>query len=185
MVKKIFEAPPEQHYIFGIDNTKRPTQKKLIQAISDGIGTGLVESIDIPLEYAPVHPKQTPLNLHLDWKKFVMLNIKAQPSTLFVQESKEDGEEGEGAEEGAEEGGFNWHCKSGLAANIQRVKEEFCKERGLKPFKIGISGKPCSGKSFYAAQLAKHYGVPHIHKEQVLHDIQNWNKVKEEEYHFR
>ena len=56
--------------------------------------------------------------------------------------------------------------------NIQRVKEEFCKERGLKPFKIGISGKPCSGKSFYAAQLAKHYGVPHIHKEQVLHDIQ-------------
>ncbi len=42
MVKKIFEAPPEQQYIFGIDNTKKPSQKKLIQAISDGIGTGLV-----------------------------------------------------------------------------------------------------------------------------------------------
>lgn len=84
MVKKIFEAPPETKYIFGIDNTKRPTQKKLIQAISDGIGTGLVESVDIPMEYAPVHPKQTPLNLHLDWKKFVMLNIKALPSKIFV-----------------------------------------------------------------------------------------------------
>jgi len=57
MVKKIFEAPPEQQYIFGIDNTKKPTQKKLIQAISDGIGTGLVESVDIPLDYAQVHPK--------------------------------------------------------------------------------------------------------------------------------
>ena len=56
MVKKIFEAPPERQYIFGIDNTKKPTQKKLIQAISDGIGTGLVESIDIPVEYNPVHP---------------------------------------------------------------------------------------------------------------------------------
>lgn len=174
MVKKIFEAPPEVKYIFGIDNTKRPTQKKLIQAISDGIGTGLVESIDIPMEYTPVHPKQTPLNLHLDWKKFVMLNIKALPSKIFVPDVEgAGGEDGEGeADEGAgDEGGFVWHCKNGLAGNIQRVKEEFCKERGLKPFKIGISGKPCSGKSFYAAQLAKHYDVPHIHKEQVLHDI--------------
>ena len=42
MIKKISETPPEQQYIFGIDNTKKPTQKKLIQAISDGIGTGLV-----------------------------------------------------------------------------------------------------------------------------------------------
>ena len=189
MVKKIFEAPPEAKYIFGIDNTKRPTQKKLIQAISDGIGTGLVESTDIPMEYAPVHPKQTPLNLHLDWKKFVMLNIKARPSRIFVPDGAGggEGEEGEeGNEGGAEdEGGFQWHCKNGLAANIQRVKEEFCKERGLKPFKIAVSGKPCSGKSFYAAQLAKHYGVPHIHKEQVLSDIQNWNAEKEAEYHHR
>lgn len=186
MVKKIFEAPPEQKYIFGIDNTKKPTQKKLIQAISDGIGTGLVESNDIPLEYAAVHPKQTPLNLHLDWKKFVMLNIKAKPSPIFVQESNTpEGEEAEAEEEGGDDGGFKWHCKGGLAANIQQVKEEFCKERGLKPFKIAITGKPCSGKSFYAAQLAKHYGVPHIHKEQVLADIQNWNAEKEAEYKFR
>ena len=185
MVKKIFEAPPEQSYIFGIDNTKRPTQKKLIQAISDGIGTGLVESVDIPIEYAPVHPRQTPLNLELDvdWKKFVMLNIKAKPSKIFVPDgdgAAEDGEEG-----GGDEGGFQWHCKSGLATNIQLVKEEFCKKRGLKPFKIAISGKPCSGKSYYAQQLAEHYGVPHIHKEQVLDDIQNWNKEKEKEYNHR
>lgn len=183
MVKKISEAPPaEQQYIFGIDNTKRPTQKKLIQAISDGIGTGLVESVDIPLEYAAVHPKQTPLNLDLDWKRFVMLNIKAQPSKLFVPQAEgaaEEGEEGDGGD------GFNWHCKSGLAANIQRVKEEFCKERGLKPFKIGVNGKPCSGKSYFAAQLAQHYGVPHIHKQQVLHDIQNWNKEKEAQWRHR
>lgn len=107
MVKKIFEAPPEQKYIFGIDNTKKPTQKKLIQAVSDGIGTGLIEPNDIPLEYANVHPKQTPLNLHLDWKKFVMLNIKAKPSTIFVQDGGAAGDD-EGADEdaAADEGGF-------------------------------------------------------------------------------
>lgn len=137
MVKKIFEAPPEQQYIFGIDNTKKPTQRKLIQAISDGVGTGLVESIDIPLNYEPAHPKLTPLNLHLDWRRFVMLNIKAKPSKIFVPPSAEgDGDDGgDGAE-----GDFTWHCKSGLAVNIQRVKEEFCKERGLKPFKVLTTG---------------------------------------------
>ena len=128
MIKKISEAPPEQQYIFGIDNTKKPTQKKLIQAISDGIGTGLVESVDIPLEYTAVHPKQTPLNLNLDWKRFVMLNIKARPSKIFVPQ-KEEGDEGEeeGGEGDGNDGGFEWHCKSGLAANIQEVKKEFCK----------------------------------------------------------
>ena len=185
MVKKIFEAPPEQQYIFGIDNTKRPTQRKLIQAISDGIGTGLVESCDIPLENLPVHPKQTPLNLLQDWKKFVMLNIKARPSRIFVPEQDAPAG-GEDEEEAApDEGGFQWHCKNGLAANIQLVKEEFCKKRGLKPFKIAISGKPCSGKSYYGAKLAQHYDVPHIHKEQVLSDIQGWNKEKEAEYRHR
>ena len=181
MVKKIFEAPPEQQYIFGIDNTKKPSQKKLIQAISDGIGTGLVESVDIPLEYAPIHPKQTPLNLNLDWKRFVMLNIKAKPSKIFVAETEGAGEADEDAEP-ADDGSFQWHCKGGLAANIQLVKEEFCKDRGLKPFKIAVSGKPASGKSYFAAQLAKHYDIPHIHKEQVMHDIQNWNKEKEAIY---
>ena len=55
----------------------------------------------------------------------------------------------------------------------------------MKPFKISVIGKPCSGKSYYSAQLAKHYGVPHIHKEQVLTDIQNWNSEKEAEYKHR
>lgn len=114
MVKKVYESKPERHYIFGIDNTKKPTQKRLITAISQGVGTGLCEETDIPVEFAPVHPNKTPLQLDLDWRKFLLLNIKVKPSTLFVL--------GEAAPEGedapAEEGDFNWHCKGGLAANI-------------------------------------------------------------------
>ena len=44
-----------------IDNTRRPTQKKLISAISNGIGTGLVESIDYPDNIKKQHPRKTPL----------------------------------------------------------------------------------------------------------------------------
>ncbi len=48
-----------------------------------------------------------------------MLNIKAKPSSLFVPD------EDPTAEEGGEPPGdvdFPWHCKAGIAANIQLVK---------------------------------------------------------------
>jgi len=173
MVKKIYETKPERQYIFGIDTTKKPTQKKLIAAISNGIGTGLIEQTDIPVQFAKVHPNKTPLQLDLDWRKFLLLNIKALPSPLFAgSEEPAEGEE-------AGEGDFPWHCKKGLAGNIQLVKEEFCKHRGLKPFKIALTGKPCTGKSHFSAQLAQHYNVPHIHSEAVLKDIEHWQDEKE------
>lgn len=184
MVKKVFESKPEKQYIFGIDNTKNPRQKRLVQAISEGIGTGLVESIDIPPSFDAVHPTRTPLQLDLDWRKFLLMNIKARPSTLFVAaDAPVGGEEEEG--DLGDEGDFKWYCKSGLAVNIQLVKEEFCKERNLKPFKVAILGKPFTGKSFYAKQLADHYNVPHIHARSVLNDIENFDKAKREEYEHR
>lgn len=65
--------------------------------------------------------------------------------------------------------------------NIQKVKEEFCKERGLKPIKIFITGPPASGKTKYAKQIAEHYNITHISMEKFLDEIVNWNKEKEEE----
>ena len=69
MVRKVFESKPERKYIFGIDNTQKPTQKKLIQAISSGVGTGLVESVDIPIQFPTVHARQTPLKLDAYWER--------------------------------------------------------------------------------------------------------------------
>jgi adenylate kinase family enzyme len=61
MVFKVFEKKPERKYIFAVDNNLKPTQKKLISAISNGIGTGLVESQDIPENFKKAHPKLTPI----------------------------------------------------------------------------------------------------------------------------
>jgi hypothetical protein len=118
MVKKIYESKPERKYIFAIDNNKKPTQKKLITAISNGIGTGLVESIDIPETFKMAHPKMTPIQLDLDWKKSLLLDLFVTPSSLFIKEEVAGG----GGEDGEEGGGdvleLNWHCKSGMAENI-------------------------------------------------------------------
>lgn len=178
MVKKIYETKPtlpDKQYIFAVDNTRKPQQKRLIAAISNGIGTGLLESVDYPdpEHMKKAHPKKTPLHLlQADWRIPLMLNLRVKPSSLFV-----GGGEGE---EGGDSVDFNWHCKSGLALNIQTVKEEFCKKRGLKPFKILIAGPPGAGKSFYGRQIAEHYNVPHIHIKAMIHDIEHWNKEKEE-----
>ena len=51
MVKKIYESKPplpDKQYIFAVDNTKKNSQKRLIASISNGIGTGLLESVDYP-----------------------------------------------------------------------------------------------------------------------------------------
>ena len=45
-----------------------------------------------------------------------------------------------------------------------------------------MTGKPCTGKSHFSEQLAKHYNVPHIHTAQVLKDIQHWQDEKEANY---
>lgn len=43
-VRKVVERPPKQNYIFAIDSTPKPTQRKIIESISKGIGTGKVKA---------------------------------------------------------------------------------------------------------------------------------------------
>lgn len=126
MVKKISESKPDRKYIFAVDNNKKPTQKKIVSSISNGIGTGLVESIDIPEQFKTSHPKVTPIQLDLDWKKSLLLDLKVTPSSLFISGKDEPAAEGEDPPE--EDGDIltmDWHCKSGLSVNIQQVKKEF------------------------------------------------------------
>jgi hypothetical protein len=83
-VLKIFDKKPERQYIFAVDNNQKQAQKKLIQSISNGIGTGLTESQDVPDQFKKAHPKMTPIQLDLDWKKSLLLDLKVQPSSLFI-----------------------------------------------------------------------------------------------------
>jgi hypothetical protein len=41
----VIENVKEHPYIFAIDQTPNPTQKRIMQAISKGIGTGLIQQV--------------------------------------------------------------------------------------------------------------------------------------------
>ena len=177
IVKAIYEKKPPRKYVFAVDNNKKPMQKKLVAAISNGIGTGLIESVDVPQTFKQAHPKMTPIQLDLDWKKSLLLDLDVIPSSLFV---KDDPKPVEGEEPPAEEESENyipikWLCKPGLPASINLIKKEFENARGLRPIKIVVTGPPCCGKSFYSEDLASHYNVPHIHMKKLLTDLMSWD----------
>jgi len=115
-----------------------------------------------------------------------MLDLMVTPSSLFIKADVPQAaaaDDGEGGEEGdGELIEMEWLCKSGLPKMISLVKEEFAKERNLRPVKILVMGPPCAGKSFYAEQIAEHYNIPHIHMEKMLQELLSWDQEKDDRY---
>jgi len=113
-----------------------------------------------------------------------MLDLMVTPSSLFIKADVPQAaaaDDGEGGEEGdGELIEMEWLCKSGLPKMISLVKEEFAKERNLRPVKILVMGPPCAGKSFYAEQIAEHYNIPHIHMEKMLQELLSWDQEKDD-----
>jgi adenylate kinase len=99
LVKKIYEAKPEQKYIFGIDNTDDRRQRSLIQAISSGIGTGKIESkeyqVDEIIRFA------SRLELADKPNSTLSIDLNLTPSPLMVAPAE--------GEEEAEPVEFPWH----------------------------------------------------------------------------
>ena len=146
-----------KQYIFAIDRTSRPTQKKLIEGISRGIGTGKTNDRGIDA-YS---------HLPIDQKEFLMINLKMRASDAF-----KDGEVPEDAAEEADEIAkklkFPWHCEKGIIENIRRLNEEFNTNRGLHPVKIFITGPPASGKTYYSERIANYYNIPRVHAKELV-----------------
>lgn len=47
-------------------------------------------------------------------------------------------------------------------ANLERVTDEFCRWRNLRPIRLMLSGPPAAGKTKFASTLAETYGLLHI-----------------------
>ena len=140
ITKYVVDSKPETHYIFGIDNTKDRRQVSIIRAISEGIGTGLVEAVK-------------PSGLH--WEEFLSVNVWMKPSGLLVPE-----------EEGVPP--IEWHSLNGIHGNIYKLNAEFNSSRGLRPIKVFVSGPPASGKSHFSKNVSEEYNIPHIRVKNLI-----------------
>lgn len=161
LIKKVYETKPEQKYIFAIDNTEDRRQKSLIQAISSGLGTGKVESKEYQVDEMVRFTSRLELADRPNSTLSIDLNLK--PSPLMVAPT--DQEDAEPVE-------FEWHCEKGLAHNIKKVKDEFCKVNNLVPIKICINGPPLSGKTYFGEKLADHYNVPLINLKTLIPELE-------------
>ena len=103
-VEKIIEKKPDLPYLLALDHNPKPTQKKIIEAISKGIGTGFVES--------------TPPDREKVYIGELTLNLRMKPSTIFMKIEEE--EAAIEVEEGSEvvKFKFDWHSKDGIQKSI-------------------------------------------------------------------
>lgn len=155
LVKRIVVDNPKEHpYIFAIDRTNRPTQKRLVKSISKGIGTGLFQC----------DKEATPGTAD----DFLSINLKMKSSDALKDgEVPEDLPEHIDPEEYALAQKFPWHCEKGIVKNIISLNNEFNTFRGLNPVKMFVTGPPASGKTYYSGELAKYYNIPQISVKQL------------------
>jgi adenylate kinase len=143
-----------KNYIFAVDKTKKPNQKRLIKAVSRGVGTGKYQEIDV---------NTVPETMY--WREFMLINLKMRSSSIFKKLPVPQDDEGNEKELNEEEEkllGFEWHCREGIWGTAKQLNEEFNVARNLIPVKIMVTGPPASGKSYYSDQITKNYDIPHI-----------------------
>jgi len=150
VTKKIIENKMAKDYIFAIDKTKRPSQKRLVKSISNGIGTG---------KWKNFTPNE--ISKSIIWKDFLTINLKMKSSDVFRDLDPPAGEE-EPTEEELAKFKFPWHCEKGIVENAQMLNVEFNGARDLVPVKLFITGPPASGKTFYSQKIEEYYNIPRV-----------------------
>lgn len=95
LVRKIVYNRPESYYVFALDKTKNPTQKRLVNSIAKGMGAKETVSV----AYDDVKKQE--------WAEFLTLDLKMRASDVLKDD--EPPEDAENPEELAEQLKFPWH----------------------------------------------------------------------------
>jgi adenylate kinase len=122
----------KQQYLFAVDQAKRQTQRKVVKAISGGMGSGLTKNVEL----SDV--------IDEEWSEYLNLDLRIKTSKVFADATFWHCREG-----------IN-------KRTMTMLNQEFNLFRGLFPLKLFITGPPASSKTHYAHLLSELYGVPHI-----------------------
>jgi adenylate kinase len=156
-----------KEYIFCVDRTKKPTQKRIITSISKDIGTGKVKNCE-----------KDEISDSILWKDFMAINLKMKTSDVFKDKDPPEGEE---EEVDASKFKFPWHCEKGIVADAKKLNIEFNEARDLKPVKVFVTGPPASGKTFYSGDINSYYNIPRVCVKELTDQAFKMGKTEEEE----
>lgn len=129
-------------YLIAVDKS-RLTQAEIMQGIVNQISDGR----EVAVKAKDANTAQT------DFQQVMALDLILQPSAPM--RSKE----------------FDWWCKKGLVANMEKVADEFCRWRNLRPVKTVVLGPPGSGSERFCSLVAEQYlheDPPHLTFEKIL-----------------
>eukprot|EP00440_Ansanella_granifera_P008947 gb/GFBE01009696.1/.p1 GENE.gb/GFBE01009696.1/~~gb/GFBE01009696.1/.p1 ORF type:complete len:726 (+),score=256.90 gb/GFBE01009696.1/:1-2178(+) len=121
----------------------RLTQAQIVQGIVNQIS----HKRDVPICDAD--------SVESEFKEVMSLDIILEPSAPLKASS------------------FDWWCRDGIVANIEKVAAEFCKWRNLRPIKMVVTGPPGSGAERLCARVAERYlhkDPPHLTYDQIIED---------------
>ena len=155
LILRVIKLWPKSHYILAIDKAKKSTQKDIIQAIANSMGSTQVEHC--PLFEVNHFPFLLPLQINLKMKASSVFNDEPVPES----EANEELDDQE-LEKRANERKFKWHSENGIVGSITTLNNEFNNFRDLKPVKVFITGPPASWKKYYSKILSNIYNIPII-----------------------
>ena len=167
-VKKLIDDNIDKPYLFAVDKTKKPTQKRIIEAISKGIGTGEVRNF-----------AQDEISDSIIWKDYLRMNIKMKASDVFKDKTPPEEVDVED-EKAMEPFKFKWHCQKGIIENALKLNIEFNEARELESVKIFITGPPASGKTFYSNKISEFYNIPRVHAKEFADEAYKLSNIDEE-----
>ena len=107
IVRRIIAENISKEYIFAVDKTKKPTQKRIVQSISKDIGTGQINNFE-----------EKDIADSIIWKDFLNINLKMKTSDVFRDGEVPEDFEGDPEEEAAKLK-FPWHCEKGIVENAK------------------------------------------------------------------
>lgn len=113
----VIENPKDHAYIFAIDKTRKPTQKRLITEVSKGMGTGDIKTVSAD----SIDDSQ-------GWKQQLTINLRMKASDAFKAIPLTAAElelEQEDQDKIMLANKFPWHAKFGIRKQIRELEKEF------------------------------------------------------------
>mmetsp|Transcript_24982 Transcript_24982/g.79359 ORF Transcript_24982/g.79359 Transcript_24982/m.79359 type:complete len:771 (+) Transcript_24982:64-2376(+) len=185
LVRIVAAEKPSMEYHLAVDRGEL-TQRALVQSVGSEFGIAYdIRSVNVAEAILAELADILTLDLRLEPSPLMEPSPAKQASAVgsgaavYGDSKSEQGSRAEGSRAtSAEPAGpppvrFRWWSEEGLAANVGKVAEEFCKWRRLDPVHFLVLGPPGSPTADFAARLGERYALPALAFDKIIEEMKN------------